>query len=228
MAGFGRIAAEPAGAGRGAGLTGLETGMKWEAGGQVLDGCVVFFKVREEWGGLSNMSNEYPLVMDGVWGGSSEALYQAMRFPHRPDWQKEVLESPHALAAKMRAKKEGRRKTGSRPDWEQVQEAVMRWVLRVKLAQHLRHFGGLLRLSAARPIVERSRRDRFWGAVLEADGVLRGENWLGRLLMELREELAAMRAAGEEARLLRVEPPAIPEMRLLRREIGVVEVNPGW
>jgi hypothetical protein len=57
--------------------------------------------------------------------------------------------------------------------------------------------------------------------------VLRGENWLGRLLMELREDLAGKRAAGEEAMLLRVEPPAIAEMRLLGREIGVIEGHPG-
>ena len=57
------------------------------------------------------------------------------------------------------------------------------------IAQHFKKFGGPLRWSAPRPIVERSRKDRFWGAVLEADGVLRGQNRLGRLLMELREEL---------------------------------------
>src|SRR5262249_19895484 len=112
--------------------------MNWEWEGTVHQDCVVFFKVQEEWGGLSNMSNEYPLVVGGVRVGSSEALYQAMRFPHRPDWQKEILEAPHAMRAKMESKKEGRRKTGSREDWEQVQEEVMRWVLRVKLACHLR------------------------------------------------------------------------------------------
>jgi ribA/ribD-fused uncharacterized protein len=202
-------------------------GTIWECGGQRQDNCVVVFKVKEEWGGLSNMSNDFPLVVGGVRVGSSEALYQAMRFPHRPDWQQEVLDAPHAMQAKMKSKKEGRRKTGSRLDWEEVQEEVMRWVLRVKLACHPRRFGGLLRCTGSRPIVERSRRDRFWGAVPGEDGVLRGENWLGRLLMELREDLAGKRAAGQEAMLLRVEPPAIAPMRLLGREIGVIEGNPG-
>ena len=91
--------------------------------------------------------------------------------------------------AKMVGKKEGRRKEHSRPDWGEIQVEVMRWCLRVKLAQHFRQFGGLLRWSAPRPIVERSRKDPFWGAVLEADGVLRGENRLGLLLMGLRDEL---------------------------------------
>ncbi|HJT77422.1 MAG TPA: NADAR family protein [Gemmataceae bacterium] len=197
--------------------------MRWEVGGRVLDGCVVFYKVKEEWGGLSNMSNEYPQVVGGVRVGSSEALYQAMRFPHRPDWQKEILDAPHAMQAKMKAKKEGRRKTGSRPDWEQVQEEVMRWVLRVKLACYPKSFGGLLRATQGQPVVERSRKDRYWGAVLEADGVLRGENRLGCLLMELRDEVAVR----GQAELMRAEPPAVPNFRLLGEPIRVVEGRSG-
>jgi ribA/ribD-fused uncharacterized protein len=193
--------------------------MNWEWEGTVHENCVEFHKVNEEWGGLSNMNNDFPLVVAGVRVRSSEALYQAMRFPHRPDWQKEVLDAPHAMRAKMESKKEGRRKTGSRPDWEQVQEEVMRWVLRVKLACNLRAFGRLLKETRDRLIVERSRRDRYWGAVLEVDGVLRGENRLGRLLMELREELAAR----GEAALARVEPPAIGDFLLLGEPVGVVE-----
>jgi ribA/ribD-fused uncharacterized protein len=127
------------------------------------------------------------------------------------------------MQAKMKAKKEGRRKEHSQPDWEEVQVEIMRWCLRVKLAQHLKKFGGLLRWSAPRAIVERSRKDRFWGAVLERDGVLRGENRLGRLLMELREELLACTRAGEESRLLRVEPPQIPDFLLLGKPLGMIE-----
>lgn len=199
--------------------------MNWEWEGKVHENCVVFYKVNEEWGGLSNMSNDFPLLVNGLQVGSSEALYQACRFPHRPNWQKEILDAPHAMQAKMKAKKEGRRKDHSRPDWEEVQVEIMRWCLRVKLAQHIKKFGGLLRWSAPRPIVERSRKDRFWGAVLEGDGVLRGENQLGRLLMELREELLACKQPGEESRLLRVEPPSIPDFLLLGKPLGVIEAH---
>jgi type I restriction enzyme S subunit len=197
--------------------------MNWELEGTVHENCVVFFKVNEEWGGLSNMSNEFPLRVNGLRISSNEALYQACRFPRRPDWQQEILDAPHAMQAKMKAKKGGRRKEHSRPDWEEIQVAVMRWVHRVKLAQHLRRFGGLLRWTGSRPIVERSCRDRFWGAVSEQDGMLRGENWLGRLLLELREELAAR----GEAALARVDPPAIPDFRLLGEPVGVVEGRAG-
>jgi hypothetical protein len=36
--------------------------MNWEAEGTVHDNCVVFFKVNEEWGGLSNLNNDFPRV----------------------------------------------------------------------------------------------------------------------------------------------------------------------
>jgi ribA/ribD-fused uncharacterized protein len=169
------------------------------------------------------MSNDFPLRVNGQPVGSTEALYQACRFPHRPDWQQEILAAPHAMQAKMKSKKEGRRKEHSRPDWEEIQVEVMRWCLPVKLAQHFQRFGGLLHRSAPRPIVERSRRDPFWGAVLEKDGVLRGQNRLGQLLVELREELLACGAAGQESRLLRVEPPQVPDFLLLGQPIAVID-----
>ena len=49
-------------------------GMNWEGAGTVHENCVVFFKVNEEWGGLSNMSNDFPLRVNGLRIGSSEAL----------------------------------------------------------------------------------------------------------------------------------------------------------
>jgi ribA/ribD-fused uncharacterized protein len=201
--------------------------MSWEWAGTVHQDCVVCYKVGEEYGGLSNMSNDFPLWVNGQPVGSTEALYQTCRFPHRPDWQREILDAPHAMRAKMAAKKEGRRKQHSRADWERVQEAVMRWCLRVKLAQHFESFGGLLRRTSPRPIVERSRSDRFWGAVLEKDGVLRGQNRLGLLLMGLRDEMLACKLAGQESRLLRVEPPQVPDFLLLGKPIGVIEIAAG-
>jgi ribA/ribD-fused uncharacterized protein len=201
--------------------------MNWEWQGEVHRDCVVVFRVNEEWGGLSNMSNDFPLRVGSRRVGSTEALYQTCRFPHRPDWQREILAAPHAMQAKMASKKQGRRKDHSRPDWDEIQVEVMRWCLRVKLAQHFTRFGGLLRRSAPRPIVERSRKDRFWGAVLESDGLLHGQNRLGQLLIGLRDELLACKRAGQENRLLRVEPPQVPDFLLLGQAIEVIEVPAG-
>ena len=46
--------------------------------------CVVFRKTAEAFGGLSNMAAGFPLKVNGVSVRTSEALYQACRFPHRP------------------------------------------------------------------------------------------------------------------------------------------------
>ncbi len=150
--------------------------MRWESGGERFDDCLVFFKVDEVIDGLpvgqlSNMSPSYPLTIGGVRVRSAEALYQALRFPHRPDWQREILAAPNAMKAKMAAKKEGRRRLHSRPDWDEIKVEVMRWVIRARLAQHYRDFFvRMLDWTGHRPICERSRRDEFWGAVLGEDG----------------------------------------------------------
>ena len=46
-------------------------------------GAAVFRIVRERWGGLSNFG-AYPLEVNGVAIPTSEALYQACRFPEEP------------------------------------------------------------------------------------------------------------------------------------------------
>jgi ribA/ribD-fused uncharacterized protein len=193
--------------------------MDWQAeDGTVQTSCAVFYRVTEEFGGLSNMAGGYPLRINGISVGSSEALYQACRFPHQPDWQREIITQASPMAAKMKARKERRRQDHSRLDWGQIDVAVMRWVLRVKLAQHFDRIAGLLRRSSERAIVEMSRKDRFWGAV-EEEGRLHGRNQLGLLLMELRERVRT----AERAELETVEPPGIPDFLLLGQPIGVVQ-----
>ena len=53
--------------------------------------CAVFYKVKDTFGGLANMAGGYPLKFNGITVESSEALYQACRFPHHPDWQQEII-----------------------------------------------------------------------------------------------------------------------------------------
>ncbi|HJN13665.1 MAG TPA: NADAR family protein [Pirellulaceae bacterium] len=189
--------------------------MKWELGSVQNDDCVVVHKVSENFGGLSNMHNGYPLHVEKNSWRSSEALYQACRYPHKPQWQREIMVAPHAMRAKMAAKKENRR-THSRPDWNTVRVGIMRWCLRMKLDQHFGQVFNLLQKTGDRAIVEHSRRDRFWGAVLERDGVLRGENWLGRLWMELRDETVVwMQGEDEEEEWPAPEPPSIVGLSFL-------------
>jgi hypothetical protein len=69
--------------------------MKWrDESGAVHENCAVFFRVRQEFGGLSNMAGGYSLRVNGLAIATPEALYQACRFPHRPDWQEEIPRRP--------------------------------------------------------------------------------------------------------------------------------------
>jgi type I restriction enzyme S subunit len=187
---------------------------------------VVFLKTNERFGGLSNMAPGFPLRVNNVRIRTSEALYQACRFPHMPDVQRKIIDEHSPMTAKMRSKPF---RDESRPDWDAARVKIMRWCLRVKLAQNWREFGRLLLATGDRPIVEQSRRDDFWGAKVAQDGSLVGMNVLGRLLMELREQLKS-----DEAESLRfIEPLPIPEFLLFGQRIEPVQAGPrteipGW
>jgi len=73
-----------------------------------------------------------------------------------------------------------------RPDWQQAKVDVMRAALRAKFTQHAAARALLLATGSA-PLVEASPNDYVWGEGLDGTG----ENLLGKLLMELREELRA-------------------------------------
>jgi type I restriction enzyme, S subunit len=179
--------------------------------------CAVFNKTKERFGGLSNMAGGFPLVVNGVRIRTSEALYQACRFPHMPDLQRQIIDERSPMAAKMRGKPF---RSQSRPDWDEVRVALMRWSIRVKLTQNPDRFGAVLEETGDLPIVEHSRRDRFWGAVALNDDELEGQNVLGRLLMELRQEI---RQAGDPSAILTLAPPAVPDFTLYGEPIGTID-----
>lgn len=175
-------------------------------------GCVIFRKTNEEFGGLSNMAGGYPLHIGQVRIRSAEALYQACRYPHMPEVQQLIINQVSPMTAKMKGKPYRSR---SRTDWDVARVRIMKWCLRVKLAQHWVKFGSLLLSTGVRPIVEESSKDDFWGAIPQTNGRLVGANVLGRLLMELREQLRS----SSWPELKTVRPPAIPEFQLLGNSI---------
>jgi ribA/ribD-fused uncharacterized protein len=144
-----------------------------------------FRRPSDEFGGFSNMSISFPLNVLGVQVPSSEHLYQAMRFTHEPDIQRQVLETKSPMNAKKVAREWDE---WTRSDWMEIRVDVMRWTLRTKLAQHVSQFGSLLKSTRSRPIVEWSRHDSFWGAGPINDETVQGVNVLGQLLTELRDD----------------------------------------
>lgn len=176
---------------------------------------VVFRKTDEPFGGLSNMAGGYPIQVNGVRILTSEALYQACRFPHLPDVQKLIISQISPMTAKMRSKPY---RKDSRADWDQVRVRIMRWCLRMKLANNWNSFSELLLRTGERPIVEESRKDDFWGTkVVDDGGTLVGMNVLGRLLMELREQV---KQQGRDA-ALDIAPPDISQFLLFGQPIEV-------
>jgi type I restriction enzyme, S subunit len=181
----------------------------------------VFCKTHEPFGGLSNMAAGFPLRVNSIPIRTSEALYQACRFPHLPDVQQLIIEQASPMAAKMKSKPH---RENSRLDWGQVRVDIMRWCLHVKLAQNWDKFSALLLETDENPIVEKSHKDSFWGAQMIDEQTLIGMNVLGNLLMELREAIKN----SERDLFFCVKPLAISDFLLMGQPIGPViikEVN---
>ncbi|HEV7660943.1 MAG TPA: NADAR family protein [Allosphingosinicella sp.] len=175
---------------------------------------IAFRKTNEVFGGLSNMAPGYPIRIFDVRIATAEALYQACRFPHLPEVQKLIIAQTSPMTAKMLTKPY---RKDSRSDWDKVRIPIMKWCLKVKLVQNWSKFGALLLETGERAIVEDSRKDDFWGARPEEESLLRGRNVLGRLLMELRENLKATPETLET-----VLPVRIPDFMLFSQEIPTV------
>ncbi len=197
----------------------MENSKKYEL--RTYDGKVscVFRKTKEQFGGLSNMASGFPLRINGIEVFSSEALYQACRFPHLIHVQEKILKERSPMTAKMVSKPY---RGDSRKDWDETRTKIMRWCLRVKLAQNFIEFGKVLESTGDRPIVEDSGKDIFWGTIRDKveTETFRGVNALGRLLMELRKSYNDHRFDHE---LFVIEPPKIPDFTLLGEAIGIVD-----
>jgi ribA/ribD-fused uncharacterized protein len=146
----------------------------------------IFKKTHEKWGEFSNMASGFPIIVNDTLVRSSEALYQAMKFTHRPDIQEKILSEKSPMTAKMIGKPY---RDYIRSDFEEIKVRLMKWSVRAKLLANYEKFSLSLLSSNQKYIVEESRRDSFWGAKRTDEGLLIGVNVLGRILMELRAEL---------------------------------------
>ncbi|GHD45280.1 type I restriction enzyme, S subunit/hypothetical protein [Marinobacter persicus] len=182
------------------------------------DKSVIFKKTSERWGGFSNMAPGYPLCVNGVYIRSSEALYQACRYPNNPEIQKKIIHQSSPMTAKMVGKPN---RADTREDWQKTRIIIMKWSLRVKLAQNYEKFSALLKESGDNPIVESSNKDDFWGAKPVDQQTLVGVNALGRLLMELR----ALVENSSKDQLSIVPVPNISNFLLLGDEIREVHAS---
>jgi N-glycosidase YbiA len=158
------------------------------------DGRILYFaRDREAFGFLSHF-HPAPITLDGeIW--TVEHYYQAqksfdpayrdaIRDAKSPGMAKRLAAPPRA--PRRISSQSWFRKNGASPreDWHDVKLDIMR---RADRAKYVQHVGLAARLAATHPAVleEDSPFEPFWGT--GPDGA--GENWAGRILMEIRAQL---------------------------------------
>jgi ribA/ribD-fused uncharacterized protein len=166
---------------------------------------IIIGKVKEEGGCWGNMA-PFPIKLSKRWL-TSEALFQAMRFDDE-EIQEEIRNEKSPMGAKMIAKKHKDMMLVEPMSDEDLDN--MRVVLNLKLKQHPKLRDKLIQSGEALIVEDCTRRQRgsglFWGAAM-IDGKWVGKNYLGKLWMELREELAGrsnISSEGNEIRKLQL------------------------
>lgn len=132
---------------------------------------------RGRWTKLSNYSS-CVVFYNGHAYQSVEHAYQAQK-TFDPQLQKAIRDCATPATAKKLA-----RSLPRRSDWNAVKIGIMRELLREKFSQEPER-SVLLSTGNAELVEGNWWNDQFWGQC----PVGMGENWLGRLLMEIRAEL---------------------------------------
>jgi ribA/ribD-fused uncharacterized protein len=149
---------------------------------------IAFTKVALPFGELGNMSPHRITYLGKRWK-TAEALFQALRFEDE-EIREELRSLASPMAVKMRTKRYRERMTIEPRSQQDLDN--MRLVLRLKADQNPEVKRILLATKDNEIIEDCTNRNRgsakFWGAAL-VDGQWQGENWLGKLLMELRTKM---------------------------------------
>lgn len=164
---------------------------------------VTFNKVKDQFGWLGNMS-AHSVKYEGDWYQNTETLFQCLRFKDYPEIVEELRGLSSPMIVKMKAKKYRRileEDGGFRIDKQEDLDR-MRFCLRLKVDRYP-DLKRLLVVTRDATIIEDSTTrkgdsGKYWGACWE-DGRWVGENILGRLWMELREELKSEYSLPEKS-----------------------------
>jgi len=149
---------------------------------------IAFTKINLLFGDLGNMA-PHRITYQGKRYKTAEALFQALRFDDE-EIREELRSLASPMAVKMRTKKY-REQMVVEPQSPQDLEN-MRLVLRLKVDQNPEVKRILLATKNDEIVEDCTKRPRgsgkFWGMAL-VDGEWEGENCLGKLLMELRDQI---------------------------------------
>lgn len=141
-------------------------------------------------GWLSNMSPYRIVICDEVWK-TAEAYFQSLRFAPYDSIRETIRIQKSPMTAKMVAKQNASRMVVQPMSEQDVEN--MRITLRLKFKCNQIPLEENLLLTGTRTIIEdcsgrRTESGAFWGAYKLPSGLLYGQNNLGKLLMELRNE----------------------------------------
>lgn len=138
-----------------------------------------FYSTKGEYGCFSNFSR-HPVKINGETWPTTEHYFQAQKFAGtRHETEVRKAHSPKEAANMGRD-----RKRPLRSDWEKVKDDIMREAVRAKFTQYEQLKKTLLSTGDS-ILVEHTVNDSYWGD--GGDGS--GKNMLGKILMEIREEL---------------------------------------
>lgn len=125
------------------------------------------------------LSNMYPvgIIINGEFYPSAEHAFQAMK----------SLDKAERVAISVRQSPEDAKRAGKlvqlRPDWEEVKVGIMKDILKVKFSDS--DLAAKLKDTGHEELIEvNTWHDTFWGVCNDE-----GSNMLGKLLMEIREEM---------------------------------------
>jgi N-glycosidase YbiA len=169
---------------------------------------IQFCAVNDPYGCFSNFS-AHPVFLDGTTWPTTEHYFQAQKFKDAKR-RLEIQTAPSPMAAATLGRSHS---TPLRPDWESVKDDVMRKVVKAKVMQHSDVRETLLS-TGSDVLVEHTPRDSYWGD--GGDGT--GRNILGKIYMEIREELNRDGPFDELASPLPPPWPKYPEIE--RQSIG--------
>lgn len=142
---------------------------------------IFFYRANEvPYGVLGNFDTKHPITMNGVKWPSTEHYFQAQKFVGTGHVEAvRQADKPRDAAAMGRDRSRPLRK-----DWETVKDDIMREAVRAKFTQYpeLRY---ILIETGDAELIEHTSNDSYWAD--GGDGT--GKNMLGKILMDIREEL---------------------------------------
>ena len=136
---------------------------------------ILFYLRKEEYGWASNFERNYQIV-DSVLYDSNEHYYQSEKAKDEgiKYW---ITTAPSPFLAMMAGR--SLRPKEMVKDWDNKKLIIMKKGLKIKFNNQ--ELGDKLLATKDAELHENSPTDLFWG--------IKGQDWLGKLLMEVREEL---------------------------------------